>query len=120
MTKILVCGGREFDDWAVLCGWLDQAQEHYGHVEIIEGEAKGADFLARVWAKYRGVPCHRFPVDWTKHKRAAGPIRNQQMLDEGQPDVVMAFPGDTGTEDMISKVLDAGVQVFRFDKAPGQ
>jgi hypothetical protein len=54
-----------------------------------------------------------FYADWDKHGRAAGPIRNQQMLDEGKPDLVVAFllPQGSGTLDMIRRTEKAGIEV---------
>ena len=56
-----------------------------------------------------------FPADWIRHGRAAGPIRNEQMLREGCPDLVVAFHDDPGlgrgTADMVRRALAAGVPV---------
>jgi hypothetical protein len=119
--RILVCGGRDFDDWDLLHSTLyniwnqqeDLTQDFY----IIEGGAIGADFLARVWAKYMNVGhgffhAVEFPADWKTHGKAAGPIRNQKMLDEGKPDLVVAFPGGVGTADMVRRAKKAGVKVI--------
>jgi hypothetical protein len=54
----------------------------------------------------------RYRADWAKHGRAAGPIRNKQMLEEGKPDLVVAFPGGQGTANMMSQVREAGVRVM--------
>jgi hypothetical protein len=48
-------------------------------------------------------------ADWEKLGRSAGPIRNQAMLDEGRPDLVVAFPGHHGTADMVRRARAAGV-----------
>ena len=81
---------------------------------IIQGAARGADTLAKVAAIYLGIPWQSFPADWDAHGKKAGPIRNQQMLDE-KPDLVIAFHPDTGctpgTLDMISRARAAGVPV---------
>jgi len=110
--RVLVCGGREYDDWFVLDDRL-KANVPLGST-IIEGGAKGADFLARVWAKYSGMPYEEYPANWKKHGRAAGGIRNQQMLDEGKPDLVIAFPGGTGTADMVRRSKKTGVKVIEI------
>lgn len=60
------------------------------------------------------VPVRVFKADWDKHGKAAGPIRNQQMLDEGKPDLVLAFAGGKGTDDMCRRARAAGVEVRRF------
>lgn len=113
--RILVCGGREFDNWGVLCSELDK--QLFGRerlVYIIQGGAKGADFLARVWAKFRNCPQEEYPANWKKYGRGAGGIRNQQMLDEGKPDLVVAFPGGTGTADMVRRAKKSGVKVLEI------
>lgn len=110
--RILVCGHREFDRWQLLLETLAPYQEIEGLV-IIEGEAKGADFLARVWAKWLGHEYEAYPADWKTYGKKAGPIRNTQMLREGKPDLVIAFlaEGSVGTKDMINQSEKAGVPV---------
>jgi hypothetical protein len=105
--RVLVCGGRDYSDWDVFCNVLDYHQPD----EIISGMARGADMLAATYARRFKIPLLEFPADWNKHGRAAGPIRNQQMLDEGRPDMVIAFPGGRGTADMVSRAKKAGVRV---------
>jgi hypothetical protein len=80
---------------------------------IVEGEQRGADKMAREWAKSRGFPFLPFPAKWTIYGKSAGPIRNQQMLDEGKPDMVVAFhekfEASKGTADMIRRARKAGI-----------
>ena len=121
--RLLVCGGREFDDWKLLSDSIWSVLEshdmvHQGVFEtkevelvIIQGGAKGADFLARVWAKLWGIKMIEYPADWNKYKGGAGPIRNKQMLVEGKPDLVIAFRGGNGTANMIKQAKGAGVPV---------
>ena len=52
-----------------------------------------------------------YPANWKKHGRAAGPIRNKQMLEEAKPDLVIAFPGGAGTANMVKQAREAGVKV---------
>jgi len=56
-----------------------------------------------------------FLANWRTHGKAAGPIRNQQMLDEGRPHLVVAFPGGTGTADMVRRAKAAGVPVMEVE-----
>jgi len=109
--KVLVCGGRSFDDRALVEQTLDAIEV----TQIIEGGARGADKLAREWAESRGVPVRTFKPDWKRFGRGAGPKRNQQMLDEGKPDLVVAFPGGSGTENMmrLGRAADVRVRVVR-------
>lgn len=131
MTRVLVCGGRKFGriphdtppermeeeraraarEQRMLDVALSPYQRDLGAHTIIHGAAPGADTLADRWAKRHGVPVQPFPANWKKHRKAAGPIRNAQMLAEGRPDIVIAMPGKTGTADMVAKARAAGVQV---------
>ena len=109
--RVLVCGGRNYQDRDQLVADLDLCLETYGEIEIISGGADGADLMATVWAAARNVPCTTYFADWKKYGRKAGPIRNQQMIDEGKPGVVIAFPGGRGTADMVRRARQAGIQV---------
>jgi hypothetical protein len=113
--RILVCGGRDYADQAMLFGVLDMESEARSIYSIIQGGADGADRLARLWCHSRRVRYDNFPADWRSHGKAAGPIRNQQMLDEGKPTKVFAFLGGRGTADMVRRAKKAGVPVFHFD-----
>jgi len=101
--RALVCGGRDYNDRERVARILDAAVERLGVKAIIHGCARGADFEAKRWAMLREFPAVEFRADWTRHRKAAGIIRNQQMLDEGKPDLVIAFPGGAGTADMVQR-----------------
>jgi len=57
-----------------------------------------------------------FDAEWHRHGKRAGPIRNQRMLEEGQPDLIVAFPGGHGTADMVRRARQAGIEVHVFDE----
>ena len=121
--RILVCGDRNWDNANLIdCEISTILNEAYEYNEdaikystIIQGCAKGADSMAFDYADEYGIECLGFPADWNKYGKAAGPIRNQQMLDEGKPDLVLAFHNDIrnskGTLDMISRANKAGIEV---------
>jgi|SRR5882672_7142120 len=110
--KVLVCGGRNYDDLGRVYSVLDMLHRKKPITCIIEGGAKGADYLACRWSASRGLPEHRrFNADWGLHGKSAGPKRNQKMIDEGKPDMVVAFPGGTGTADMIRRAKAADIPV---------
>lgn len=118
--RVLVCGGRDYADRRCVYAVLDDLAGHAE--EIICGGANGADALARDWAAYRSIPCHVYNADWETHGRKAGPLRNQKMLDEGKPDLVIAFPGGRGTADMLRRAERAGVAIVKrqFQPIDGQ
>jgi hypothetical protein len=75
-----------------------------------EPDASGADSLAHEAARDQGRRCEVFHADWERHGKAAGPIRNQAMIDAGA-DLVIAFPGGRGTADLIRRARKAGIPV---------
>lgn len=111
--RVLVCGGRNWQDRDTVWQALYAIPADCGDLilEIIEGGANGADRFARQWAEHCGVPVRTFYADWVKDGRAAGPIRNQRMIDDGKPDLVVAFPGGRGTADMVRRAKAAGIEV---------
>ncbi|EKS37803.1 SLOG family protein [Afipia clevelandensis] len=114
--RVLVCGGRHFNDALTLGSWLGGIHKQQGISLLIEGGAPGADFMARKFAEWQGIPTKTFEADWDRHGRAAGPIRNKQMLDDGKPDLVVAFEGGQGTKNMVSQAVEAGVRVILATK----
>jgi len=115
--RVLVCGGRDYRDWPAFLAALDAAHAEQEIEAVIHGCAKGADDMAATWASIEvGITELRFPANWKAHGRAAGPLRNQRMLDEGKPDLVLAFPGGRGTADMVRRAEAAGVPVPKPEK----
>jgi len=104
--RVIVCGGRDFTDYEWMCRVLDLLKPDV----VIEGEAPGADLLSRRWAESRGADVIAIPANWVRYGRAAGPIRNGAMLTY-KPDHVHAFPGGSGTANMIEQAERAGVPV---------
>ena len=111
--RVLVCGGRDFNDQDYLRATLDSLDVVHGPFEvIIHGCAAGVDTQAALWASIQKKKVLAFSADWKTHGRAAGPIRNTQMLEEGKPDLVIAFPGGIGTANMVRQAKAANVEVI--------
>jgi len=110
--RILICGDRNWNDEKTMEGFFNTLPDN---TVIIEGECKGADKMARRQGEKRGFQVLGFPADWNKYGKIAGPIRNIQMLEEGNPDLVVAFHNDLskskGTKNMIKQAMDKGVRV---------
>lgn len=119
-VRVIVCGGRNFADSAR----VDQILSAWEITELCEGGhrhqrpdgsidwSRSADALARRWANNNGIDGPTIRADWPTLGKKAGPIRNQRMLDEFQPDAVIAFPGGDGTADMVRRALKATVPVI--------
>lgn len=103
------------DDLCLKKGWTlqpDKEGNWLPNVFVIAGRARGADSLAIDWAVTNWCNFQEFPADWYRYGKSAGYIRNKQMLDEGRPDIVVAFPGGKGTAMMSRLAVEAGVEVL--------
>jgi len=118
--KVIVAGGREFDDYGMLCKHCDRllSQKLATHqIVIISGEARGADTLGEKYAHERGYAIEKYPADWKRDGKAAGPIRNAQMAKVA--DALIAFwdGNSRGTQNMIdlARLKPLPFRVVRFD-----
>lgn len=112
--KILITGSRVYGNY----GKVKEAIVNSGATIVVHGNAKGADTLAKDVCFQRGLDERRYPANWDKYGKAAGSLRNQQMIDEehkaSEPiELVIAFPveGSIGTYDMINRAKKAGIKV---------
>ena len=111
MVKVLVCGGRYFGDKEAVFRELDAIRSRHESMVLIQGGASGADGIAREWCQLRKISFITVDADWDRHGRAAGPIRNREML-VLEPDLVLAFKGGRGTADMVRQAEAAGVKII--------
>jgi hypothetical protein len=116
-VRVLVCGSRTYTNEQSVHEVLCAIHATNPISVVIDGAASGADTLAWGWGvNTPNVESERYPADWELHGKAAGPIRNQQMLSEGKPDLVVAFVDkpltqSRGTFDMVKRSRAAGVRV---------
>ena len=117
--KILVCGDRDWSDRDLILKTLYLFKD--SGVVWIHGAAKGADRIAGEVLTMWGEEVQAFPALWNKHGKAAGPIRNQQMLDE-KPDRIIAFHDDLenskGTRDMVERAKRSGMTAIMVVSHP--
>ena len=118
--KVLITGSREWTDGEVIYAALSKLPKS---TIIVHGAARGADTYAESAATQLGLSMDRYPADWNTHGKAAGPFRNQQMLDAGV-DLVLAFHPDLdsskGTRDMVNRAMKAGIPVVLFVASRGE
>lgn len=114
--RVLICGGRTWYDLKYSYFVLDFIHTRWYSIStLIQGGAFGADALADHWAFDRKLNREEYPADWNKFGKAAGMIRNKEMLVKGKPDLVIAFPGGKGTAGMIALARKANVKVMEID-----
>jgi hypothetical protein len=116
--RVLVCGGRNYRDQDHVWTFLSELDAKQPIGLLIHGAATGADRLAQAWARNRLIPDREFESNWPVDGAAAGPMRNQRMIDEGKPDLVVAFPGGPGTADLIQRAKLHGVKVVEVPRHP--
>lgn len=103
---ILICGSRDWSNKDII---KQELLKFKNISKIIHGGCRGADILAGQVGKELGIPVTVFEADWNLHGKSAGPKRNQQMIDEGKPNFVLAFHDNIneskGTKDMINRTI---------------
>jgi hypothetical protein len=124
LRRLLVCGGRAYDDREVMDTWLWLFRGAWGPFHLIVGydpndpKFQGADQLAYEWAKRHGVTGSCFPAQWDVHGDRAGPIRNHLMLTRGRPEIIAHAPGGRGTADMIRRAEAAKRHLIPIRSTP--
>ena len=113
MTRVLICGTRKIVNYVELAEFIKGLPT--GSV-IIQGMCRGVDLMARHLGVKYGFEVEDYPADWDKYGRAAGPIRNKQMLDEGKPDLVYAvhpnISESKGTKNMVNQANKRGIETI--------
>ena len=121
-TRMIVCGGKDFKDYGYFEKEMDSLIQNHNHIELVSGHAKGADTFAEIFAGKNAIPIKVFPPDWKKYGKAAGPIRNREMLtyaSEARPVVVAFWNGKSrGIGNMLKQANEAGVEchIFMYDR----
>lgn len=112
MIKIIVTGGRDFNDKDFVFSTLHRIRRLLTDEEelmIIHGGAKGVDSLAEEWVSINFLQSMIYHADWKSYGKSAGPVRNTQMLDDHEDiDMVLAFPGGYGTNHMKTSAKKRG------------
>jgi hypothetical protein len=119
--KVLICGSRNWNNKRSIRKQLDKIVKGANPLEqIVHGACRGADLLSEELAKEMEIDYRGYPAKWSVHGRSAGPIRNQKMLDEEDPDLVLAFHEDIrkskGTWDLVKRAREARVKVVLVSK----
>ena len=118
--KLLICGDRDWSDQETmrkaLLLLIDNCHREKEPLHIIHGDARGADKMAGELATKFRLKVTAYPADWEKYKKAAGPIRNTRMLNEGHPDAVLAFHNNIatskGTANMLVQAAKRGIKTM--------
>ena len=116
MIKVIIAGTRDFNDYSFLKKNLDYFLQGINpnneEIEIVSGNARGADKLGERYAKEHNLPVKLFPANWDKYGKRAGYLRNQEMANYA--DVLIAFWDEKskGTKHMIDIAKKQGLTVI--------
>ena len=112
--RVLVCGGRDLRDEELIENTLDRLRAARGPFDcLILGGARGVDRIAGKWARKNGVLEWDFLPEWHRAGTHDGAVRNQRMIAEALPELVIAFPGGNGTADMVERARPPGSRSSR-------
>jgi hypothetical protein len=127
--RILVTGSRDWLNPFVISYAIEEVLWPYFNLPLpsgVDGDKSpvighgacptGADYFANMYAEWKGYEVEKYPAEWKIFGKAAGPIRNQVMVDSGA-DVVLAFknPDSRGTQDCINRAKKAGLKVIEYN-----
>lgn len=130
--KVIVAGSRRILNYDLIDAALSHAISAYSIpiTEIVEGEAKGVDLLAKRWAMAHSIPVKPFPANWDdltapgayiqtnawgrKYNTRAGHDRNQQMANYGDTLIVIWDGKSSGTKDMVERALKKGLPTYVY------
>ena len=112
MFRVIIAGTRDFNDYDLLSKHADQMLSNVAdEIEIVSGGAKGADALGERYAQQKGYSVKRFPADWAKYGRRAGPMRNAEMAKYADALIAYWDGKSKGTKSMIDLATKEGLKV---------
>lgn len=114
MIKVIIAGGRDFEDYLELCRVCDKILKKYSNIEIVSGAYKGADLLGERYANERNHPIKQFPADWRRYGKSAGQKRNAEMANDADMLITFWDGKSKGTKNMIDRTIQAGLKVKVF------
>lgn len=110
--RTIIAGSRTLNDYRIVAQAMSEFAEEV--TEVVSGCASGVDQLGEQWAKNHPVRLARFPADWEKYGKSAGPIRNRQMAEYADALVAIWDGKSRGTKNMIEEAKKRGLIVFVF------
>jgi hypothetical protein len=109
--KVIIAGGRDFDDYDLLCEKCDKILSRQTEIEIVSGRARGADQLGERYAKERNYPIKMFAADWNRYGKRAGYIRNEDMANYGDGLILFWNGISKGSEHMLNTAKEWNLKI---------
>jgi hypothetical protein len=114
--RVIIAGGRDFTPTPTQKEWVVGVLADIRASEVVSGGCQGADRFGEEIARERGIPIKRFPADWKRYGKPAGPRRNEIMAEYAtSAGACILFPGGRGTADMKARAIAHGLKVIEWD-----
>ena len=110
--RTIIAGTRTLTDYALVVEAVKASG--FDITVVISGAARGIDRLGERWAENNGLPVERFPADWDTYLKAAGDIRNGEMVAVAEALIAIWDGVSTGTANCIEQARERGLKVFVF------
>ena len=105
---IAVIGSRNFLNYELLESILDSLPKAS---QFVSGGAKGADKLAELYAEKNQIPVVIFKPDWQKYGKAAGVIRNREIIEAAEMLVAFWDGESKGTASSLAFAKKKGMPI---------
>lgn len=109
--KVIIAGSRHCESFKVVLDAMNESPFVGKITEIVSGGARGVDTIGENLGVLMGIPVKRFPAEWDKFGRAAGPKRNRQMAEYADALIAVLYPGSRGTANMIEQAKRLGLKI---------
>lgn len=112
--RTIIAGSRTIEQYDLVKTAIESCNWHLEITEVVSGCAEGADLFGEQWAKRKMIPIKRFPADWRKHGKRAGPIRNEEMANYADALIAVWDGVSRGTQDMIERARYHRLRVYVY------
>lgn len=110
--RLLVCGGRHFEDAEMVHHELTALHWRKPISVVVHGSIAGVGIIAEAWARRHGIAVVRYPPNWEFYGKKAEGLRSDFMLTDSRPDFVVAFPGGRHTADLVQRAINVRLAVL--------
>jgi predicted Rossmann fold nucleotide-binding protein DprA/Smf involved in DNA uptake len=114
IKRIVIAGCRNYYNYTEAKGYIDIhlcELRKKNHIIIVSGCANGADAIGERYAKENGFEIEKYPADWEKYGKSAGPRRNEQMAKISDYIICFWDGKSKGTKSMIDYARKCGKPV---------
>ena len=119
MFRVIIAGGRDFDNYDLLKRKMDHLlSETVEQIQVVCGQARGADSLGQLYAKERGYEVRYYPANWDYYGKKAGMLRNEQMAQNADALVAFWDGKSRGTKNMIENAekYNLKIRVIKYER----